>query len=114
FPLKRAAEKVSTARYVMRLYYANFCITSPNNSSSLGSSFVFASGFDTQVSLIRSRQVILLFVPFPPQLPQPSENVWRIPFHRFPLFEADCGWFTITRDVRVALASFMIFSSDCE
>ena len=62
-----------------------------------------ASGFDTQVSLIRSRQLMLLLVPVPPHEPQPSEKVWRMPFHRLPLFEADCGWLTITRQVRVRL-----------
>src|SRR3546814_9109062 len=83
----------------------------PKSSSSEGSSFGFANGLETQVSLIRSRQVMLLLVLLPPQEPQPSEKVWRMPFHRLPLFDGACGWFTITRDVLVALASFMMFSS---
>src|SRR3546814_7807213 len=91
--------------------YQSFCITEPKSSSSEGSSFGFANGLETQVSLIRSRQVMLLLVLLPPQEPQPSEKVWRMPFHRLPLFDGACGWFTITRDVLVALASFMMFSS---
>lgn len=31
-----------------------------------------------------------------------------------PLLEAACGWFTITRDVLVLEASFMMLSSDVE
>src|SRR5688500_12368255 len=71
--------------------YASFSITSPNSTSSLGSVLGVASGFDTQVSLIRSRQVMLLLVPVPPQLPQPNEKVCRMPFHKLPLLEAACG-----------------------
>jgi hypothetical protein len=36
---------------------------------------------------------------FPPHEPQPREKVWRIPFHKLPLLEADWGWFTMTREV---------------
>src|SRR5690606_8355280 len=86
----------------------------PNSSSSLGMTLVSLSGLDTQVSLIRSRQVMLLLVALPPQLPQPSEKVWRIPFHRLPELEDDCGWLTMTRLVLVPSASFMMFSSLCE
>ena len=73
-----------------------------------------ASGFDTHVSLIRSRHEMLLLVALPPHEPQPSENVWRIPFHRLPELEADCGWLTMTRLVLVPSASFMMFSSLAE
>src|SRR3546814_9253423 len=55
--------------------YQIFCITEPKSSSSEGSSFGFANGLETQVSLIRSRQVMLLLVLLPPQEPQPSEKV---------------------------------------
>ena len=72
-------------------YHPSFAITSPNSTSSLGKSFGVTKGLDTQVSLIRSRQVMLLLVPFPPHEPQPSEKVWRIPFHKLPLFDAACG-----------------------
>src|SRR3546814_10763698 len=82
--------------------YQIFCITEPKSSSSEGSSFGFANGLETQVSLIRSRKVMLLLVLLPPQEPQPSEKFWRMPFHRLPLFDGACGWFTITRDVLVA------------
>ena len=61
---------------------------SPNNSVSEGSSFDLISGLEIQVSLIRSRQDMLLFVPLPPQEPQPNEKVWRMPFQRLPLFDA--------------------------
>lgn len=94
--------------------HPNFAITSPNSTSSLGNCFGVAKGFDTHVSLIRSRHVMLLLVPLPPHEPQPSEKVCRIPFHKLPLFDADCGWLTITRLVRVALANFMMFASDRE
>ena len=50
-------------------------------------------------------------VELPPQLPHPSENVWRMPFHKLPLFEGACGWLTMTRDVLVPLASVMMLSS---
>ncbi len=72
------------------------------------------SGFDTQVSLIRSRQVMLLLVPLPPHEPQPSEKVWRMPFHKLPLLDAAWGWLTITREVLVASASFMMLASEVE
>ena len=67
--------------------YFNRPITSPNNSSSDGNTFGVTSGLETQVSLIRSRQVTLLLVLLPPHEPQPSEKVWRMPFHKLPLFD---------------------------
>src|SRR5690349_16106088 len=98
----------------MSIPQPNLSITSPNRASSDGSSFGTASGFDTQVSLIRSRQLMLLLVPVPPQDPQPKEKVWRMPFQRLPLFDAAWGWLTITRQVRVASASFMMLASERE
>src|SRR3546814_20340083 len=84
--------------------YQIFCITEPKSSSSAGSSFGFATGLETQVSLIRSRPVMWLLVLLPPQEPPPSEKVLRLPFHRLPLLHGACGWFHIKRDVLGALA----------
>jgi hypothetical protein len=56
-------------------FQPSFSITSPNSSASLGSSLVLANGFETQVSLMRSRHEMLWLVLLPPHEPQPSEKV---------------------------------------
>lgn len=94
----------TTREHIGYILYQSFPLMRAKRSSSERSVLGTASGLETHVSLIKSFQVMLWLRLLLPQEPHPRLKVCRIPFHKLPLFEAACGWFTKTRLVSAACA----------